>query len=180
MFKPPKADSIGFQARTLAAIYREKRVNMLAAIDTVRAGLVYGPNTTAAEGAMKILGTLLGLTSTRPNADVHTGPDNLWCGEGEVEAWGFELKSDKKPGTEYAKSEIDQSLDHINWLKREKRGKRTRVSIVGPEQAVSNLANPDPELRHNRPHGLSGTRQGRGRSTSFNRGGRQEQFGGCF
>ena len=146
MFKPPKADSVGFQARRLANLYRTKRVDMRSAIDGVRDALIYGPNTNPAEEAMKTLGQLLGLESTRPNADVHTGPDNFWCGEGEVEAWGFELKTDKKAGGEYTKTEIDQSLDHINWIQKEKRGKKTRASIVGPELAVSNLANPDPAL----------------------------------
>lgn len=146
MFKPPKADSIGFQARKLANLYRTKRVDMRAAIDRVRTALVYGPNTNPAEEAMKLLGALLGLDSTRPNSDVGTGPDNLWCGQGEVEAWGFELKTDKKEGGEYTKTEIDQSLDHINWIQKERKGKETRISIVGHELAVSNLANPDPTL----------------------------------
>jgi hypothetical protein len=146
MFKPPKADSTGLQSRRLAAAYRTKRVNMLSAIDRVRAQLVYGPNTDNAEDAMRILGELLGVESTRPDKADGTGPDNLWCGAGEVEAWGFDLKTGKGANAEYTKTEIGQAHDHMNWLRAEKRGKAARVSIIGRELAVSNQANPAPEL----------------------------------
>jgi hypothetical protein len=146
MFKPPKADSIGFQARKLAATFRTKKLNMLSAIQRVRSELVYGDNTDAAEEAMKILGDLLGLDSTRPDKSENTGPDNLWCGPGEVEAWGFDLKTGKADDTGYSKSELAQSHDHLNWLKTRKKGKTVRISIVGRELPVSSQANPGHDL----------------------------------
>ena len=146
MFKPPTADSIGFQSRKLAAAYRKKRVNMLAEIQALQANLKYGPDTNKAEDAMCSLGELLGLDSSRPDASIGTGPDNLWCGEGEVEAWGFDLKTGKEPESEYTKSEIGQAHDHMNWLRSEKQGKKIKVSIVGRELIVSDRANPDPVL----------------------------------
>ena len=146
MFKPPKVDAISFQARKLAAMFRTKKVNMLSAIDRVQSELVYGPSTDVAEEAMRILGDLLGLESTRPDKSVDTGPDNVWSGPGEVEAWGFELKTGKDPESEYSKSELAQSHDHLNWLTKEKKGKKVKVSIVGHELAVSNQANPDSDL----------------------------------
>lgn len=146
MFKPPKADTIGFQARKLAAAFRTKKHNMLSAIGRVRTQLIYGENTDEAEEAMKILGELLGLESTRPDNSERTGPDNLWSGDGEVEAWGFDLKTGKEDDTEYNKGELAQSHDHLNWLQKAKKGKKVRVSIVGRELAVSNQANPDLDL----------------------------------
>lgn len=146
MFRPPEADSISFQARKLAAVFRTKKVNMRSAIERVQSELVYGPATDAAEEAMRLLGDLLGLESTRPDKSVRTGPDNVWGGEGEVEAWGFDLKTGKEPESEYLKSELAQAHDHLNWLQREKKGKRVKVSIVGRELAVSNQSNPDPDL----------------------------------
>ncbi len=146
MFKPPKADAISFQARKLAAMFRTKKVNMLSAIEKVQSELVYGPSTDVAEEAMRILGDLLGLESTRPDKSVDTGPDNVWSGPGEVEAWGFELKTGKEPESEYSKSELAQSHDHLNWLTNEKKGKKVKVSIVGRDLVVSNQANPDPDL----------------------------------
>ena len=146
MFKPPKAESIGFQARKLAATFRTKKLNMLSSIDRVRSQLVYGATTDAAEDAMCSLGDLLGLDSTRPDKSKGTGPDNLWCGAGEVEAWAFDLKTGKRDDTEYTKSELAQAHDHLNWLQKEKKGKKIRVSNVGRELAVSNQANPDHDL----------------------------------
>lgn len=146
MFKPPTAGAIGFQARKLAAAFRTKKVNMLAAIDQVQSQLTYGPQTEAAEEAIRILGDLLGVESTRPDKTAATGPDNVWSGAGEVEAWGFELKTGKALESEYSKSELAQSHDHLNWLQREKKGKLVKVSIIGRELPVSNQANPDSDL----------------------------------
>lgn len=146
MFKPPKADSIGFQARKLANLYRSRRVNMHSAIDRVQLDLTYSPNTAAAEEAMKALGGLLGLESTRPDSDGGTGPDNLWCGEGEVEAWGFDLKTGKKADSEYDKDDIGRSHLHAQWVRDAMPKRIRRHSIVGRELRVSNLASPSPDL----------------------------------
>lgn len=146
MFKPPKADSISKQSLRLASDYRKRRVNMLSEIESVLVDLEYNDDTKPAENAMRQLGTLLGLESSRPDDETDTGPDVLWCGAGEIEAWGFELKTGKAVGTEYSKSEISQSHDHRNWLAAQRPGKPVRISIVGRESRVSALANPDKDL----------------------------------
>lgn len=146
MFKPPKAESIGFQATKLATVFRTRKLDMFAAIDRVHSQLVYGEDTKSAEEAMRILGELLGLESTRPDKSAGTGPDTLWCGAGEIEAWGFDLKTGKQPDSEYSKAELGQAHDHLNWLKKEKKGRRIKVSVVGRDLAVSNQANPDSDL----------------------------------
>ncbi|MEN6458203.1 MAG: DEAD/DEAH box helicase family protein [Thermoguttaceae bacterium] len=146
MFKPPKADGIGFQATKLASLYRDKRVNVLSAIDRVRSDLAYGPNTAAAEEAMRMLGVLLGLESTRPDAGKGTGPDNLWCGKGEVEAWGFDLKTGKETTSEYDKDDIGRAYIHAQWVRDNLPGRTNYHSIVGHELRVSNLTNPSPSL----------------------------------
>ena len=108
MFKPPHVDAPSFQSRALATAFRKKRLNALSSVDTILAGLVYGNRVSEAEEAMRVLGELLGLESTRPDSSIGTGPDNLWCGEGDLESWGFELKTGKAVGSEYTKAEIGQ------------------------------------------------------------------------
>jgi hypothetical protein len=146
MFKPPTAGGGGFQAGPPAVVDRNKTGKMLSAVDQVRSGLIFGPNTGTAEEAMKMLGSLLGLESSRPDADVGTGPDNLWCGEGDVEAWGFDLKTGKRVDSEYDKDDIGRAHLHAQWVRDKKRRRKCRHSIIGHELQVSNLASPAPDL----------------------------------
>lgn len=146
MFKPPKVEAVGFQAKALAALYRKKRTKMLSNIETVMSALEYGDDTKAAESAFQLLGKLLGLDSTRPDTDDGTGPDNLWCGRGEVEAWGFDLKTGKGKTSEYTKDEIGRAHLHAQWLADEMEDAARKHAIVGYELPVSNLASPSPQL----------------------------------
>jgi hypothetical protein len=146
MFKPPKVTLLGFQAKNLANLYRKNRSRMLADIECILTSLVYGEDTKAAEAAMMKLGSFLGLDSSRPDKDKKTGPDNLWCGEGEVEAWGFDLKTGKEKSSHYTKDEIGRSHLHAQWVADALKGRKRRHAIVGHELQVSNLASPSPDL----------------------------------
>jgi len=146
MFKAPKAGTVGSQAKALAGLYRKKRTKMLGDIGTVLSSLNYGDDTKAAEGAFQLLGTLLGLDSTRPDKEQGTGPDNLWCSDGEVEAWGFDLKTGKVKSSEYTKDEIGRSHLHAQWVADEVEREKRKHAIVGYELPVSNLASPTPQL----------------------------------
>ncbi|MCB9924870.1 MAG: DEAD/DEAH box helicase family protein [Planctomycetaceae bacterium] len=146
MFKPPKVDTVGIQAKALAGQYRKNRTKMLNSIGTVISDLDYGDDTKSAESAFQILGKLLGLDSTRPDKDQKTGPDNLWCSSGEIEAWGFDLKTGKEKSSEYTKDEVGRAHLHAQWLADEKKDAVRKHAIVGYELPVSNLASPSPEL----------------------------------
>ncbi|MAX35779.1 MAG: hypothetical protein CME33_04325 [Gimesia sp.] len=145
MFKPPKVATVGFQAQVLAAMYRSQKVKMASWINTVQQDLVYGDETDKAEKAMELLGKLLGLESTCH--DKEGGPDNLWVGKvGEVQVWGFDLKTGKKRSSTYSKTEIGQSHIHAQWVKDKFSSRPRRHAIIGYELEVSNLASPPAEL----------------------------------
>jgi hypothetical protein len=148
MFKPPKVEAVGFQAKALAAVYRKKRAKMLSDITSVVSELNYGDDTMATEGAFHLLGKLLGLSSTRPDKELKTGPDNLWCGTGDVEAWSFDLKTGKDKTSDYTKDEIGRAHLHAQWVADEMGydSNKRKHAIVGHELPVSNLASPSPEL----------------------------------
>lgn len=146
MFKPPTVETVGKQSQRLAAAFRKRKTNMLQEADAVLKDLQYNQDSKLVENALHLLGSLLGLESSQPDKEFDTGPDVLWCGDGDIEAWGFELKTSKESGTEYSKSEISQSHDHLNWLIEHKPGKRVHISIVGRENPVSSQANPGRNL----------------------------------
>ena len=142
MFKPPDVEAVGAQARTLAAMYRKKRTKIIQSLTKIEKQLVYGDRTSDAEEAMEMLGTLLGLQSSRH--DKEGGPDNLWRGEGEV--WGFELKTGKQRTSEYSKTDIAQAHQHAQWVCDHHKGATCRHAIVGYELPVSHVASPPLDL----------------------------------
>jgi hypothetical protein len=147
MFKPPRPEAIGFQAVALASLYRTRKAKLFSEATTVLTALTYGENTKLAESAFQLLGKLLGLESTRPDNELGTGPDNLWCGVGEVEAWGFDLKTGKEKTSEYTKDEIGRAHLHAQWVTdQKKRVAQQKHAIIGYELPVSNLASPSPQL----------------------------------
>ena len=102
-FRPNPATAIGPQAQALAAWYQTKKAGFIAAFAKVESELVYGDDTSKAEEALKLLGTLLGLQTERPDNEKKVGPDVMWKSEVGISAWGFELKTGKKDGSEYTK-----------------------------------------------------------------------------
>jgi hypothetical protein len=146
VFKPPKPDNIGQQAKNLCSWYRQKKHKIPDAIEQVRSDLVYGPETNKAEEALRILGSLLGLHAERAENLYDTGPDVTWKNGSGLPVFGFELKSDKNKDGEYSKKEIAQCHDHEKWLKK-KYGDETVLIIVGWTLTVSKKANPSETLR---------------------------------
>ena len=138
---------VGFQATKLAAAYRKDRTKLLSAIDKVIANLKYGPETENAEDAVRLLGALLGLSSSRPEKDQKSGgPDNLWQGSGQVDAWSFDLKSGKEATTDYTKDEVAKAHIHAQWVKDNIKPSAPKHAILGRQLTVSNLASPAPDL----------------------------------
>lgn len=145
VFKPPEVTKIGRQATTLAHCYRRNKTQLLGMITLVSNDLVYGGETNKAEEALRKLGELIGLRAERPDKSKGTGPDVIWQGEGSPSVWGFELKTDKKEGGIYSKTDISQCHDHKEWLSANY-GDRCKLTIVGRMLAVSRQANPFPAL----------------------------------
>lgn len=146
-FTPPTAKSAGKQALNMAKAYEQKKSQLYAAYDQVDADLKYGPNTAKAEEALRLLGHILGLHSERPDKRADSGPDVLWTGDGDIPAWGFELKTDKQPSSEYTKKDdIGQSHNHEGWLNA-RYGPNAEIAIVGRWMPVSKQSDPSPRLR---------------------------------
>ncbi len=94
------------------------------------------PSANQAEESVRFLGQILGFQSTRPDNDLHKGPDVLWVNDDTGEALAFELKTNKQIPTTYSKSDIGQGHNHIAWFKeQEEYDKHTLIGLVyvGPE-----------------------------------------------
>lgn len=145
-FAPEPPTAIGAQAQLLADAYNQRRSKLKAEFAKVRSDLVYGPRTSRAEEATRVLATLIGLESFRPDKTENTGPDVVWLGPGNDEAWGLELKTNKDENSAYSKEEVGQCHDHETWLSQNHEGP-TRLSIVGRLIPVSQRANPSRDWR---------------------------------
>ena len=95
------------------------------------------------ELGIELLGKYLGFTTERPDNTYKTGPDVLW----ELPNNKYvilELKTNKTTGA-YPKKETSQSLDHVEWLKQNKKVKNDNdiyKIIIGPHNKVNRDANP--------------------------------------
>lgn len=99
------------------------------------------------EEAVRTFGDSLGFIASRPDNDVGTGPDVLWIDQSAGLSLGLELKTDKAPGSEYSKSEVSQSLDHLSWLTANSQGTTPLgIVLVGPDAGVSHQANPTGQI----------------------------------
>ena len=145
-FKLPTKENITFQASNLASWYRKKKNQISPLLSEVDSSLVYGLDTNKAEKACADLGNLLGLHALRPDKTKDTGPDVIWEGEGDLQVFGFELKTDKNKDGEYFKKDIAQCHDHAQWLSANYDGE-TALSIVGPQIPISKQANPSSTLQ---------------------------------
>ncbi|MEO7100060.1 MAG: DEAD/DEAH box helicase family protein [Luteolibacter sp.] len=103
-----------------------------------------GGSSNQIEEAIRSLGVILGISSTRPDNEEGTGPDNLWV-FGET-AFCIDAKTDKEAASVYQKKEIGQMADHEQWVL----GNTTATTVVpifaGPEVAASKSANPPNDL----------------------------------
>lgn len=97
------------------------------------------------ERAIELLGSYLGLETTRPDNEHGTGPDVLWMASDGV-AVNFEAKTDKHLDSVYTKGDLGQLRDHARWTQDQHGGKDIRSVFVGPLRPTSDEANPDPEM----------------------------------
>ncbi len=134
----------GFQAINIAS--RFKAEDYEGKIRSIESNLIYGPNTNAAEEALKQLGALLGLEVSRPDNESGSGPDILWMGENEVQLTSFELKTSKETD-EYSRNDIKDCNDHHSWLLTNHPGKKSIEILLGKYLKVANTANPLENLR---------------------------------
>jgi hypothetical protein len=137
-----------WQAKSIAALYKAKTKVVQQMHSRIDSDLIYGKeHTKRAEEALKSLGTLLGLASSRPDKAGDTGPDVLWIGQGVPYGAFFELKTGKDEEGEYSKSEIKDCNDHQVWLDKRYPNKQFLEVMVGRELGVSSKANPSQQLR---------------------------------
>jgi tetratricopeptide (TPR) repeat protein len=96
------------------------------------------------EEGLRVLGELLGMTSTRPDKEFGTGPDVLWLVEG-LPALCIEVKTNKEPDSNYQKKEVGQLSDHIQWVKDNTTATEIIPVFVGPLRPATSTANPPNE-----------------------------------
>ncbi len=99
------------------------------------------------EEALRSLGELMGLESTRPDNEFEAGPDVIWHDPLTKYSLAMELKTKKAKPAVYFKKDIGQALNHVEWM-RENRpdDKIDGVLVVGPNGKCDSQANPSDEL----------------------------------
>ena len=102
-------------------------------------------STAQIEEALRALGELLGLESSRPEKEGGTGPDVLWTSPG-LPALCMEAKTDKANESSYTKHNIGQLMDHIQWVKNNTDVTEIIPIFVGPLLPASKDANPSAEI----------------------------------
>jgi len=138
----PQAEAIASAASSMAKVSKR--------LDVIKAALIYGEETKAAEAALADLGALLGLTASRPDNDEKpkTGPDVLWRSVSDKSGIALEAKTDKKPDSMYQKKDdIGQFHDHLGYLKKKYSKESFITAIVGREIPVSQESHPPADLR---------------------------------
>ncbi len=103
--------------------------------------------TNQAEAGVRVLGELLGFTSTRPDNDEGKGPDVLWRDEAQMYMIGFELKTDKGADSNYSKKEIGQGHNHLEWMD-QTYSEYTSLGLLylGPDATASSAATPSEKM----------------------------------
>ncbi|GAI49733.1 unnamed protein product, partial [marine sediment metagenome] len=134
----------GFQAINIASNFKVEDYE--GKIRSIESNLIYGPNTNAAEEALKQLGALIGLEVSRPDNESGSGPDVLWMGENEAQLTSFELKTSKETD-EYSRNNIKDCNDHHSWLLTNHPGKKSIEILLGKYLKVANTANPLENLK---------------------------------
>ncbi len=108
------------------------------------------------EEGVRLLGEVLGFTSTRPDNDTGLGPDVLWVYEDEKKCIAFECKTDKGESGTYNKQEVGQFHNHLQWVTDNyKDYESLGLLIVGPDLACGKQASPSDQMHLCAPHDLS-------------------------
>jgi len=136
------------QAREIADFAQGRGANALFRAKSVIDDLVLGPLTNHAEQALRDLGELLGLESSRPDKESKKGkgPDVLWLSMDDASGWGFEAKTDKKERSNYTKEDTGQAHEHRQWLKNTHPKRNVELAFVGRVLPVTASASPGAEL----------------------------------
>ena len=156
--RPPKEVNVSEDKEMNAFGYSLKNIlcrlsgdKFVSELNRIRDSLSYitdRNNTNKAEEATRLLGELLGFESTRPDDDDRkTGPDVLWRDAVNMYQLGFELKTGKKVNGRYSKDDINQSHDHLSWMRNNYSDHSiVGLLIVGPDGEIGYQANPQPEM----------------------------------
>lgn len=97
------------------------------------------------ERALELLGSYLGLDTSRPDNELGTGPDVLWTivsGPSLI----MEAKTDKGATAVYVKDDLGQLRDHLQWARDRLTAEPILSAFVGPILPASDESNPDPEM----------------------------------
>jgi len=97
------------------------------------------------EEAIRTLGEYLGLSASRPDHELGTGPDVLWVTEGGP-AFNQEVKVNKRPVTKYRKDDVGQLYNHVQWVRDSLNPPAIYSTFVGPLRPTTDTANPDKEI----------------------------------
>lgn len=96
------------------------------------------------EEAIRVLGVILGISSTRPDNEEGTGPDNLWVFD--QTAFCIDAKTDKEATSVYQKKEIGQMADHQQWVRANTSATEIIPVFAGPHVPASASSNPSSDL----------------------------------
>lgn len=114
----PDIDKLGSVARGLAQLaFVSQRQATNATRRAVRAldeHLSVDGTPYQAEEAVRVIGSHLGFTATRPDNDLDNGPDGLWVDEQAKAVLSIELKTDKI--SKLNKDDTGQSHDNVQWV----------------------------------------------------------------
>ncbi len=96
------------------------------------------------EEAIRCLGQLLGLDSSRPDKEFGTGPDNLWMLNGV--AFALEAKTAKDADVPYSKKYVGQLVQHVNWVADTHDPDQVIPAFIGPKIKAHHAASPSDEI----------------------------------
>lgn len=138
------AEEYSDQVREVEQLFTKRSDSTLGTPKIMDTGLAHldGSGTTGqTEESLRVLGELLGMTSTRPDKEFGTGPDVLWHIEG-MPALCIEVKTNKEPDSNYQKKEVGQLSDHVQWVKDQTSAADIIPIFVGPLKSATATANP--------------------------------------
>lgn len=103
--------------------------------------LSFGVEAEKFEHSLWSIGELLGFVSQRPDKDIRTGPDNLWCGE-RNHFLLFECKSEvNESRTEINKQEVGQMNNHCAWFEENYKDANVDRFLIIPTIRLAECAN---------------------------------------
>lgn len=100
-----------------------------------------------AEESVRIIGSVLGFDSRRPDTDENDGPDNLWVDHHKKVALPIELKTDKVNGNPVNSEEVGQIYQHLEWTRNQYPGYTVPGILVYTESSTTtDSSNPSSDM----------------------------------